>query len=339
MQGGRRDGVFGKLPVWRRGQRRGQFEAVRTVNGQRERRTLGTSDPHEADRLISRLNREVVTGGRTTVKAVFDLYRQRKSEKGKWREDQDRSYRRIVPVMGSLDASELDPRTVEAFVEDRRAAGASPDTVRLEVAYLRAALRHAEYERLIPHAPRIKVPSPGKPRERWLTRDEVYRLIDAAQELHVKLFIVLSVATAGRPSHVLGLRWEQIDFDRRTIDLGRLETMHSNKRRALIPMNDTAEMHLRMAQPFSRAGYVIEYRGKPVAKIRRGIEEAAKRAGLEGVTPYVLRHTAGVWMAMAGVSIEEIADYMGHSRIETTRRHYAHHHPQFMTKSAKALEI
>ena len=62
-------------------------------------------------------------------------------------------------------------------------------------------------------------------------------------------------------------------------------------------------------------------------------------AGVEGVSVYVLRHTAGVWMAKAGVPLEEIAAFMGHSNIEITRKHYARFHPSFMSKSAAALEF
>lgn len=57
------------------------------------------------------------------------------------------------------------------------------------------------------------------------------------------------------------------------------------------------------------------------------------------LSPYVLRHSAGVWMAQAGVDLAEIAEYMGHESLETTRKHYARFHPDHLRAAGKALEI
>jgi integrase len=227
----------------------------------------------------------------------------------------------------------------EDYIARRKAQGYAADTVRLEMAYLRAVLRHAADRQVIPVAPKIPVPAPGKPRERYLSPDEVAWLIEASPEAHMKLFIALSVATAARPSHILQLQWEAVDFEHKLIDFAKVDKAAGNKQRPRIPMNTTAERELRNALLLRRTAYVIEWRGKPVETVKTGIRRASERAGLSDVTPYVLRHTAGVWMAKAGVSIEKIAAYMGHSNIEITRRHYAHFQPDFMGDAAGALEL
>ncbi len=44
----------------------------------------------------------------------------------------------------------------------------------------------------------------------------------------------------------------------------------------------------------------------------------AKRAGLEGVTPHVLRHTAAKMRRETGASIEDVGRYLGHRSLHTT---------------------
>jgi integrase len=63
-----------------------------------------------------------------------------------------------------------------------------------------------------------------------------------------------------------------------------------------------------------------------------------ERAGLQEVPPHVLRHTAAVWMAEAGSSMVEIAQYLGHSDSRITQKVYARFSPTFLRRSSAALE-
>jgi integrase len=53
------------------------------------------------------------------------------------------------------------------------------------------------------------MPSAPRARERYLTRDEVEALIEAAQETpHLHLFLILAYATGARRGAVLELKWK-----------------------------------------------------------------------------------------------------------------------------------
>ena len=156
---------------------------------------------------------------------------------------------------------------------------------------------------------------------------------------HAKLTIVLLIATAARPKHLLELTWNRVDLRRRVIELDNPGVDRTRKGRARVPINDMAYEHLKIAESVAETDHVIEFDGKPIRSVKTAILAAARRAKLKGVTPYVLRHTAGVWMAQAGVPIEEIAEYMGHTSIETTRKHYARFHPDHLRKASSALEL
>lgn len=48
---------------------------------------------------------------------------------------------------------------------------------------------------------------------------------------------------------------------------------------------------------------------------------------------------AAVWMAEAGVSMDEIASYLGHSDPRLTYRVYAKFSPAYLAKAASALDL
>ena len=49
----------------------------------------------------------------------------------------------------------------------------------------------------------------------------------------------------------------------------------------------------------------------------------AKAAGIEGVTAQVLRITFGSIAVQAGIDIYQVSEWLGHSDVATTRKHYA----------------
>ncbi|MEO0637859.1 MAG: tyrosine-type recombinase/integrase [Pseudomonadota bacterium] len=83
----------------------------------------------------------------------------------------------------------------------------------------------------------------------------------------------------------------------------------------------------------------MEWAGKPVANVRKGLEAAGKRCGLDWVTSHVFRHSAAVWMAEAGTPMAEIAQYLGHSSTTITEKHYARFSPDYLRKPAETLVV
>ena len=74
-----------------------------------------------------------------------------------------------------------------------------------------------------------------------------------------------------------------------------------------------------------------------VRDIKVEFRNAVARAGLPGITPHVLRHTAATWMAQRAVPLEKIAGWLGNSAA-TMERVYAHHSPDHMAEASAALD-
>jgi integrase len=82
---------------------------------------------------------------------------------------------------------------------------------------------------------------------------------------------------------------------------------------------------------------VLHIDGKRIGNIKKGFEAACARAGLEGVSPHTLRHTAATWIARDGAAdLSDAANYLAMSE-KTLREVYRHHHPDFLREAAESI--
>jgi integrase len=68
---------------------------------------------------------------------------------------------------------------------------------------------------------------------------------------------------------------------------------------------------------------------------KRPMDAACAAAGIEGVTFHILRHTFASHAVMAGMTIEVLAQQLGHKDTRITTRHYAHLCPTFKADAVK----
>jgi integrase len=158
---------------------------------------------------------------------------------------------------------------------------------------------------------------------------------------HVRLFIILAISTAARMTALLQLTWDRVDWERSLIQLHDPNRPRTNKGRALVPMNGTARAALMEARDAALSDFVIEWNGRPIGNIHRGLNNALVRAGLKVPQDgaHLLRHTSAVLMAEDSVPMSEIAQYLGHRSVTTTERIYARFSPDYLRRAAASLEI
>lgn len=300
---------------------RGKWAAVWSEDGKTRRASLRTADRGHAERRLERLKRG---GPSTTVAEIVSAYLEANdTTTGK------HAWAPMARAFGSLTPDQI---TKEACQRYAARAGRSRGTVRRSLGVLKAALKHAGHRQI---ADRIKLPPPPAPRDRFLTEAEYDALLAGAAMPHVRLFITLALATAGRAGAVLEMTWDRVDFERGLIRLG---PGNQRKGRATVPMTERARAALLDAQRGATTEHVIEWGGERVASVKKGFAAAAERAGLEGVTPHTLRHTAATWMAQRGVPLPDIAAYLGHTDPRTTYRVYAKYTPDYLRGAARALD-
>lgn len=324
---------------WRLTRNRGVLCVTWTdADGSRRRHSLGTADESEAYRLAPGVYAELTRPAGSHIAALWAAY------------VADLDGRAIVPTMGhswkalrdrfgALEPRDLTVQHCRDHVAARRAAGIKDGTIHTELGHLRSALLWAVKRGLLDRAPHVERPSKPPPREVYFTRAEIARLIrECEPSPHVRLFVILAMATAGRREALLGLTWDRVDLDGGTIDLRDPTIARRHKGRAIVPMNRTARAALVEARAVKRSAFVIEYHGEPVVSVKKALAAAGARAGLRGVTHHALRHVAGAHMIEAGVDMELVSQYLGHSDVRVTRSVYARFSVDALRGAAAVLE-
>ena len=265
----------------------------------------------------------------------------------------------LLPFWGDMPVASVKGETCRRYARERkvRRAGkvvrASAATVRRELGVLNAAFEHCRVEGYLLEAPAVWLPEPTPGRDRWLTRSESAALLRAAKgehlaRLHLPTFILLGLYTGHRAAAITSLQWQpnmsggHVDLERGIINFNAVGQRRTNKRRSIIPIPPGLMVHLRAVRRRTRQ-YVIEVDGQPVKSVKKAFNTAVRKAdpggearragttapGLPGVVRHTMRHTACTWFMQRGVDIELAAAWVG-MEVDTFRRKYMHHHPDYM---------
>lgn len=237
----------------------------------------------------------------------------------------------LGPYFGHRIGSLITRDDCRAYHKEQLAKGYAPSTILTELALLRACLRW----RYKNNAPNLWMPPASPPRDHWLTKEEARQLLDAADTPHIKLFIILGLTTGARASAILDLTWDRVDFEHHRIDYRPAGRNVTNKRRTVVPINPMALDALQKAYEGRLTDNVIEYGGKPVGSVKKGLQRLSARSGIR-FSAHTLRHTCAVWMAQENVPMQMISQFLGHTTIRTTEAYYARYSPAYMRDASAA---
>jgi integrase len=244
---------------------------------------------------------------------------------------------------GGRTCDYVTPETCEAYVRDRVAAGWKDSTAARELTVLRAALTRAHKRGKMVDLPAVELPSRPPGRDRWLTRSEAARLLwearrDPQARDHLTHFILLGLATGARSGALFDLQWSQVDFIGNTINFNPPGRRQTAKNRPIIAIPRRLRWFLLAAHARASSAHVLTFNGKQIKSVKKSFRAARDRAGLgPEVVPYTMRHTAGTWLAQAGVDLWTIAGWLGHSQQKTTAL-YAHHHPSYQEAARRVMD-
>jgi integrase len=323
---------------YRIGRLKGKFVVSWWEHDKRRRYRLEAQSRKEAEgEALDVIRRETVKTEKITVRTLWALYR--KEKEGRRVADAMKSEEGVIlPSFGDLKPDQIGIDTCRAYVRAQRKAKRKDGTIWTELGHLRTVLVWAVKRKLIPFAPEIERPAKPAPKDRWLTDAEITKLLAVDCAPHIKLSIEIMLATACRVGALTELTWDRVDLERGQIDL-RVDAVGPRKGRAVVPIDPGVIASLSVARSSAISDYVIEWAGGPVKRIKTGFARAVKDAGLKGVSPHVLRHTAGVHMAAAGVPMSKISQFMGHSNTSITERVYARFAPDHLREAAAVLDF
>jgi integrase len=307
------------------------------AKGKRRRYRLGTSDPREAAIRAPGIFAELTKPKGTTVGELWSAFEKDMSGRA-IAKILPYNWKALAPRFKDMQAHAICVEDCRAYTKERTEAGMKPGTIHTELGRLRMMLNWAVKRKHLNTVPHIERPSAPKRKENYLTREQCRALIDAAELPHSRLYAILALGTGARNTALLDLTWDRVDFERGLIDLRNPEIARPHKGRAITPMNRSVRAALQEAKTGALSPFVIEWAGAKVGSVKKGLQGMAKRAKVGHVSPHMLRHSAAVHMAEAGVSMEEIAQYLGHDDVSTTRKVYARFSPTYLKEAASVLE-
>ncbi|MEU4386805.1 site-specific integrase [Promicromonospora sp. NPDC023805] len=217
--------------------------------------------------------------------------------------------------------------------------------VRLIVGLFAASLAAAKDAEVLPTNVADKLRLPGTPpgQDRYLTRDEVGRLL-AKMEPDVAVITTLLVSTGMRWGELAGLHRARVHLDRRVIDVVEafsskayeMKPYPKGKKIRTVPIAEWADLtaleyvlgatdcgytHTQGHCPgplllTNEDGFVLSH-----SRYSEAFRAAVKAAKLGHVRPHDLRHTYASWLLQGGRKLEEVGKLLGHASTSTTQRY------------------
>jgi len=158
---------------------------------------------------------------------------------------------------------------------------------------------------------------------RYLSKDERALLFKATKESKwSKLYLItlMAITTGARKGELLGLKWNDIDFNQNTAYIATTK----NGEPKVLPLVSEVIIELnKFKQEGSRLVFNSEIKPNKPYSFFKVWKKALEQANIQDFRFHDLRHTTASYLAQNGASLLEIADVLGHKQIQMTKR-YAH---------------
>lgn len=191
-----------------------------------------------------------------------------------------------------------------------------------------------------------------------LNEQEVAQFLEGIEGHRFEIQYRFVLQTGLRTGELIGLKWEDIDFEKRCINIRRtmnyMSSTHSWRSgppksqagRRTVPLTDEAIRLLKMQRikndnlkvvPMDAMGYVfIDEKGliKQGSYYSALTRKLCKKSHIKNISMHILRHTFATRCVMCGMSLKVLQTIMGHSVSSITMDYYVH-----TTNDAAATEL
>lgn len=238
----------------------------------------------------------------------------------------------LVRIFGEHTAlTDIDARAIDSYVAQRRSERASSNTISKELIAIRQILRHArrrdEYDREPSQVMPVGFSAEYKPRDKYLTPDQVSRLVARLEVNHpdVAAWVAFALASAARRSELSRVLREDVSLSEHTIKIRGTKTEESD---ATIPIVGVLRPLVEYALAHGRHhGRLLPSWGrvrKVLATALDGMEFTA--------SPNDFRRTTATWLAQSGVPLEHVSKLLRHADTRMVERVYARVTPEALGK-------
>ena len=275
-------------------------------------------------------------------------------------------HQHITPVLGYLVLKDLRPDHVQSLYTNKLANGVSPNTTRMIHAVIHRALNHAlklglTYRNVADSVTRPKV---VRKEMKTLNDYQVRQLIQVAESEQMRLLLWVAVVTGLRQGELLGLKWSDLDWTSRRIQVQRqvqrrkgdglvfCEPKSASGRRVIVLGKSTIEKlreyknnqlkeRILLGEKWQNYDLIFPSPiGTPLdpSNVLKEYKDCLKRAGLPNLRFRDLRHSAATLMLQQGVNPKIVSERLGHSDISLTLNTYSHVLPPMQEEAAEKMD-
>lgn len=335
---------------------------IHWTDGRRSKReSTGAKEVAEAKAYLGQwllMDREApIAASDVTVSELWELYHNGHIAKNVTsKRTASYAWANLKHYFGYMTIAKITHSEIENYAA-KRGAGAighpsKSSTVRRELVALRACLRWcADSDRNIISAADLpkfdRLPSESDPRERWLTKAEIGKILAAAKSrgpftTPVERLLWLALNTAARVQALIDLTWDRVDFETGMIHYDVPGRKKTKKRRASVPMSKALAAFMQRAwfeAPRNAAGELLDSRVVGIGDRHyayNAIRALTVKAGIERAGPNAMRHTAATHMVRGGTSLHYAAKVLGNT-YAVTEKHYAKHVPDGLAEAVNTI--
>lgn len=271
----------------------------------------------------------------------------------------------LIPAIGHVPLGKLTPAHLNKLRNEKLASGLSASTVTGILRVLSSALSEAERWQLVTRnvARLVDAPRPARGEVQPFTVEEVHRLLEVARAHRLYPLFVLAVSLGLRQGELLGLRWQDVDFERGTLTVSvQLQTINGKQvltepktarsRRTLqLPafVLEVLQQHranrllekAQLGESWQEHGLVFPSSvGTPIParNLTRLWYSLLRKAGIPKRAFHQLRHTAASYLLAMGCDIRTVQAVLGHSQVSLTANLYAHVMPTLLQDAAQKMD-
>ncbi|MBR2937290.1 MAG: tyrosine-type recombinase/integrase [Oscillospiraceae bacterium] len=274
--------------------------------------------------------------------------------------------RYIKPLIGNIQVQELSTLIVQDWVNRLKVSPSSGKpmsvkTIKHTYHVLKGCMDKAVLAGIIPRSPcnRIMMPKGQKKAPVIYNQAQIKQLIAAAKGTEMELVIDMELCLGLRRGELLGLQWDDIDWENKQIHVTRNRVVVGGKsiikepktesgiRTVNVPAPLLQKLHqhkskclanrLRMGKNYTVTDFIIVHPdGKPIYPeyLSQMFTKLQNAAGLPKCRFHDLRHLCASIMFLQGVDVKTAQQVLGHKDFTTTMNIYTHVFPSSVKEAA-----
>jgi integrase len=272
----------------------------------------------------------------------------------------------VLPALGGIRLAKLSPADLQRLYADRLASGLGPTSVSHLHFVLHRALHQAMRWELVNRNVSEMVDPPRRktPEAKTWDAKQAAAVLTVGEQTPLAALWRLALLTGMRRGELLGLKWDDLDLDKRTLavrrtlsrgkggtwELGQPKTT-SGRRSITLPDSCVATLRkhraaqnaerLRLGPLWEDNGFVFTNQiGGPlhVNSLVAQYEKLIKAADVPRIRFHDLRHTSATLLLAQDIHPKIVQERLGHADIGMTLNRYSHVTPSMQREAAEAID-